>query len=86
MLLCAVLLAGCQGGEQLNKWSSAPSPTANPAMAGQADPNPELKCLSKCREKAVEAGRRCEAENGGAACQEKFTEERIQCETKCLPP
>jgi len=86
VVLAVALLAGCEGGERMNKWSSAPAPNNNPAMSGPVDPHPELKCLASCRSKAEEEDKRCAAAGDTAACKDKLSQERLQCETKCTPP
>ena len=88
VLLGVVLLAGCEGGDRLNKWSSAPAPNNNPAMSGPIDPHPELKCLNICKNKAEEDSKRCAASEAESAdtCKAKNAQERVECENKCMPP
>jgi hypothetical protein len=78
-----LLLAGCQGGERMNKWSSAPAPNNNPAMSGPQDPNPELKCLNACKAKADDGYAKCLVNKEASQCKDKLGEQMLECNDKC---
>lgn len=88
LLLTAVALAGCQGGQRLSKAANVDQPAVGqPDVAsGGVVPTGDSICMEKCMAKANDKLAKCMATSAGAeACNAAQVEDLLACRSDCTP-